>query len=59
MMAVVTRFVCLPVWLAVTAMIAVWPAPGEAQLQRGAIRGVARDASGALLPRRRKRGEET
>jgi len=47
---VVTRFLRLPAWLVVTAMIAVWPAPIEAQLQRGAIRGVARDASGGVLP---------
>ena len=34
----------------VTAAVGVWPASVEAQLQRGAIHGVARDASGAVLP---------
>ena len=38
----------LPWFLA--AVIAMSPSPGEAQLQRGAIRGVARDASGGVLP---------
>ncbi|MEO7134013.1 MAG: TonB-dependent receptor, partial [Vicinamibacterales bacterium] len=37
-------------WLVVTAAIALSPGSVEAQLQRGAIRGVARDASGAVLP---------
>ena len=50
MMAGIARLVRLLAWLVVAAAVAVSPASVEAQLQRGAIRGVARDASGAVLP---------
>jgi hypothetical protein len=50
MTAAPVRRCARPLPLLLATVIAIMPSPGEAQLQRGAIRGIARDASGGVLP---------